>query len=84
MAKAMNSVSKTRIDPDLRDEFMRAAQSNAQTTSEAMRDAIRLYIKRAKEQRFREQAERISANVEQETEIMTWIAEHSAPLDSDD
>lgn len=80
MAIAKKSlVSKARIDPDLREEFVSAAESNNQSASEAMRDAIRLYIRRAKEQRIREQAERIRANVDEENDVMIWIAEHSAP-----
>lgn len=85
MANAkLSTVSKARIDPDLRDEFARAAQSNAQSPSEAMRDAIRLYIRRSKEQRIREQAERIRANAQEENDVMAWIAEHAAPADNND
>lgn len=80
----MSFVTKARIDPDLRDEFARAAESNAQSPSEAMRDAIRLYIRRAKEQRIRDESERIRANETEENDVMMWIAERSAPVEGDD
>lgn len=79
----MSFLPSTRIDPALRDEFLREAKNNHQTTSEAVREAITAYIRRAKEHRIREQAIRIRADTEEEEDVMRFIAENSVAFDDD-
>ena len=55
----MASLMNFRVDDDLKDRFTQAAETRQQTQSEAMREALLLYVKRVRNEQLRDAAERI-------------------------
>lgn len=78
-----STLPSTRVDPDVREQFLRAAQQNHQTPSEAMRDAALQYIKKSRNAELARQAANIRANTEDEEDVMRWIEAHSAVITDD-
>jgi len=77
----MATLMNFRVDEELRDRFTEAAETKHQTQSEAMREALLLYIKRVRNEQLRAASERIRANKEDEEDVMRWIEAHRANLD---
>ncbi|QRM54715.1 ribbon-helix-helix protein, CopG family [Sinorhizobium sp. BG8] len=81
----MATLMNFRVDDDLRERFTEAAETKHQTPSEAMRDALLLYIKRVRNEQLREASERIrTLGKEDEEDAMRWIEAHSVVLSDDD
>jgi predicted transcriptional regulator len=84
MAKpSFSTLPSTRVAPDIRDQFLKAAQQNHQTPSEAMREAALQYIKRSRNAELARQAANIRANREDEEDVMRWIEAHSVVITDD-
>ena len=77
----MATLVNFRVDEDLKDKFSEAAETRHQTQSEAMREALLLYIKRVRNEQMKEAAERIKANKEDEEDAMRWADENGVGLD---
>lgn len=77
----MATLMNFRLDDDLKERFTEAAETKHQTQSEAMREALLLYIKRVRNEQMRDAAGRIRANKEDEEDAMRWIEAHGVGLD---
>lgn len=77
----MASLMNFRVDDDLKDRFIQAAETRHQTQSEAMREALLLYVKRVRNEQLRDAAERIRLNREDEEDVMRWLDAHRVDLD---
>ena len=77
----MASLMNFRVDDDLKDRFTQAAETRQQTQSEAMREALLLYVKRVRNEQLRDAAERIRLNREDEEDVMRWLDAHRVDLD---
>ncbi|WP_438749881.1 ribbon-helix-helix protein, CopG family [Pararhizobium sp. O133] len=77
----MASLMSLRVDDALKEQFLEAANLNQQSQSEAMREALKVYVQNTRDQKMREAAARIRANVEHEAEIMEWLAEYRVMRD---
>ncbi|CAN7219686.1 ribbon-helix-helix protein, CopG family [Pararhizobium sp. LjRoot238] len=77
----MATLMNFRLDDDLKERFTEAAETKHQTPSEAMREALLLYIKRVRNEQMRDAAGRIRANKEDEEDAMRWIEAHGVGLD---
>ncbi|YCI05534.1 hypothetical protein M1D34_19125 [Ensifer sp. D2-11] len=81
---SFSTLPSTRVDPDVREQFLRAAEQNHQTPSEAMREAALQYIRKARKKELERQAANIRANREDEEDVMRWIEAHSVGISDDD
>lgn len=72
----MASLMNVRVDDDLKEHFITAAEAKRQSQSEAMRDALLLYIKRARNEQLRDASARIRASGEDEEDALRWSEEH--------
>lgn len=79
----MTALMSLRIDETLKEKFIEAAKSNRQSLSEAMREAVTFYIHRTRNQQMAAAAARIRANVEEEEDVMRWIAHHAVTFDDE-
>lgn len=77
----MASLMNFRVDDDLKNRFTEAAETKHQTQSEAMREALLLYIKRVRNEQLRDAAERIRQHHEDEDDVMQWSDANRAALD---
>ena len=69
-----------RVDPDLKAEFMAAAETENKPVAEVLRNFMRSYVQRAKRKRFAAEARRQSqlvASSADESEVMNWIRDVS-------
>ena len=64
----------TRLEPELKDEFVRIAEINKQSTSDVLRKLIQRYVDEAHERELVRQTANIRANTAEEDEAMQWIA----------
>jgi len=79
----MASLMNFRVDDDLKDRFTQAAETRQQTQSEAMREALLLYVKRVRNEQLRDAAERIRRYREDEEDVMRWIEAHGVGIADD-
>jgi predicted transcriptional regulator len=77
------SLMNFRVDDDLKDRFTQAAETRQQTQSEAMREALLLYVKRVRNEQLRDAAERIRRHREDEEDVMRWIEAHGVGITDD-
>jgi len=81
MAKAATLIS-TRVEESFKEQFIRAAELNRETPSEALRRLAEDYVKAARRRRIAEDAAEIRAG-EDEADVLDWIAAHGAPGDGE-
>jgi len=79
----MASLMSFRVDDDLRDRFTEAAETKHQTQSDAMREALLLYVKRVRNEQLRDAAARIRQHRKDEDDVMRWIEAHSVVITDD-
>ena len=79
----MASLMSFRIDDALKEQFLKAAHLKEQSQSEAVREALLSYVRRARNEQMKLAAERIRANREDEEDAMRFIAAASLPLHED-
>jgi len=79
----MASLMSFRVDDDLRDRFTEAAETKHQTQSDAIREALLLYVKRVRNEQLRDAAARIRQHREDEDDVMRWIEAHSVVITDD-
>lgn len=77
----MASLMNFRVDDDLKDRFAQAAEAKHQTQSEAMREALLLYIRRVRNEQLRDAAQRIRRHDADEDDVMGWSEANRAVLD---
>lgn len=82
----MAQLMTLRVDDDLKEQFLEAAKSMNQNQSDAMRDALARYIKRARFKAMHEAAERMNNNPSvqaDDQEVMNEMAAYWAVSDAD-
>lgn len=75
MAKAATLIS-TRVDESFKEQFIRAAELNRETPSEALRRLAEAYVREARRKRIAQDAAEISANTADEEDVLSWISAH--------
>jgi predicted transcriptional regulator len=81
MARQSASLISTRVDETLKQQFVRSAEFNHQSPSEALRQAIQTYVRDARKAALERDSAAIRANGEDEADVLNWIAAHSAADD---
>lgn len=71
-----------RLEPELKNEFVRIAESHKQSTSDLLRKLIQRYVDETHEKELVRQTANIRANAAEEDEVMHWIAAYG--VNSDD
>lgn len=81
MAKQAGTLVTFRVEDELKEQFVRAAEQNRQSTSQALRDLVTQYVVDARQKEIARQVANINANSDEE-EAMRFIAALS--IDNDD
>lgn len=82
MAKQAGTLVTFRVEDELKEQFVRAAEQNHQSTSQALRDLVTQYVVDARQKEIARQVANINANSDDEEEAMRFIAALS--IDTDD
>ncbi len=85
MARALMSfLSGTRVEEGLKEEFLKATETNHEKPSDALRALLKEYVARTKAAEIRRQSAIIREDQEEHEDTMHWIAAHSVRLNGDD
>ncbi|WP_420959519.1 ribbon-helix-helix domain-containing protein [Brucella sp. IR073] len=82
----MAQLMTLRVDEELKEQFLEAAKAMNQSQSDAMREALARYIKRARFEAMREAAKRMSSDPAvqaDDQDAMNEMAAHWALSDDD-
>ncbi|MCL6706821.1 hypothetical protein M8R20_07410 [Pseudomonas sp. R2.Fl] len=84
MAKDSGALISFRVENDLKEQFVRAAGQNKQSTSRVLRDLVQSYVADERRKEIARQVANINAQKDDEEDVMRFIAAVGTSSGDDD